>query len=501
MEYQGILGFWFDAWLPLIGLAVSIVLTLLVISRENWQGSGPIVVAVMALSVFACLPLALSRMGMSIEIGDPDSLGYVSMAGTIVAIVLTVFRLLMPSGGRNAGRAGADDEYIQQPGGGTMDGTLAPFADDAGTLSGGAGTLTAMGGDTPQLPTQGAATLLVTSGPRTGQSIPLHGATVSLGRGVDNDVVFEDATVSRHHATIAFRDGNYYVEDAGSMGGTLVEGSRTSGAALSSGSTLRIGDTELVFVHADAGNPLMATSGGASGTSAQPAAPGETLVMRPERVPTMAWLAVTVGPSRGRSHQLREGDNTIGRASDNDLAIEDRSISRHHAMVRVQDGRIVLVDLGSAGGTRVGDRTVSGRSIEPGGVITVGRTRLNLVSVEARDDMPAGTMSGQTIVDSAPGGSAVLIAQSGPDAGKSFLVSQGDNGIGRDPGSQVLLSDEAVSRNHALIRLDGERFTVHDLGSRSGTALGNDRIGGHELQGGDKVTIGQSEVILMQPAS
>jgi hypothetical protein len=165
-------------------------------------------------------------------------------------------------------------------------------------------------------------------------------------------------------------------------------------AALSSGSTLRIGDTELVFVHADARNPLMATSGGASGTSAQPAAPGETLVMLPERVPTMAWLAVTVGPSRGRSHQLREGDNKIGRASGNDLAIEDRSISRHHAMVRVQDGRIVLVDLGSAAGTRVGDRTVSGRSIEPGGVITVGRTRLNLVSVEARDDMPAGTMSG-----------------------------------------------------------------------------------------------------------
>lgn len=58
-----------------------------------------------------------------------------------------------------------------------------------------------------------------------------------------------------------------------------------------------------------------------------------------------------------------------------------------------------------------------------------------------------------------------------------------------------------MSRNHALIRLDGERFTVHDLGSRSGTALGNDRIGGHELRGGDKVTIGQSEVILMQPAS
>ena len=505
MGYEGFLAFWFNSWLALIGLVVSIVLTLLVVSRENWRGPGPIVVAIMALTIFACLPLALSRMGMILEVGDPESLGYVNVAGTIAAIVLGGGRLLLQVGyGGTRGAADTSDGFPQQTEYGTMDGTLMNDADAPGTFAGEQGTLTAMAAGAS--PAADDATLLVASGPRAGQSIPLQGATINLGRAVDNDVVFDDSTVSRHHATISYRDGNYYIEDAGSMGGTLVDGTPTSGSVLSPGATFRIGETEVVFVRADSDNPLLGTrsgTGSAPPPSAAPpsAAPGETMVMQREWAPTMAWLAVTAGPSRGRSHQLREGNNTIGRASDNDLAIEDRAISRHHAMVRVEEGRITLVDLGSSGGIRVGERSIGGRSIQPGGTITVGRTRLALVSVEPGNDIPQGTMSGQTIVDSAPRGSAVLIAQAGPDSGKSFLVSEGDNVIGRDTGCQILLSDEAVSRTHAMVRLDGGSFAVFDSGSRSGTAVGEHRIGGHELRGGEKISLGQSEVVLMQPAS
>ena len=48
--------FWYDSWLVVLGLVISIALTLMVIVREDWRGVGPIVVAVMVLTFIACLP-------------------------------------------------------------------------------------------------------------------------------------------------------------------------------------------------------------------------------------------------------------------------------------------------------------------------------------------------------------------------------------------------------------------------------------------------------------
>jgi transcriptional regulator with GAF, ATPase, and Fis domain len=52
------------------------------------------------------------------------------------------------------------------------------------------------------------------------------------------------------------------------------------------------------------------------------------------------------------------GPIAIGRSSDNDIIINDPSISRDHAVLHV-DGPLRIVDLGSANGTRIRDRTVT----------------------------------------------------------------------------------------------------------------------------------------------
>src|SRR5258706_13212589 len=44
---------------------------------------------------------------------------------------------------------------------------------------------------------------------------------------------------------------------------------------------------------------------------------------------------------------------TIGRGEENALRVFDETASRRHAVVRVEGGRIVVVDLGSSNGTRV----------------------------------------------------------------------------------------------------------------------------------------------------
>ena len=142
----------------------------------------------------------------------------------------------------------------------------------------------------------------------------------------------------------------------------------------------------------------------------------------------LAWLAVTNGPDKGKSYQLKVGANTIGRAPDNDLSISDTSMSRHHAMIRVEGNEYVLTDLGSRGGTKVGERRLEGRELSTGGTVDIGESRLSLIEVESRGDVAPATMSGETMVaQPGSGKSGVLIVQSGPNAGESFGLVEGDN--------------------------------------------------------------------------
>lgn len=77
----------------------------------------------------------------------------------------------------------------------------------------------------------GLAALVVTrshsGGPRVGARLPLR-AVSSVGRDAGNDVVLNDEAASAKHAVVSFADGEWWLEDAGSTNGTLLNGSRIS---------------------------------------------------------------------------------------------------------------------------------------------------------------------------------------------------------------------------------------------------------------------------------
>jgi DNA-binding winged helix-turn-helix (wHTH) protein len=51
---------------------------------------------------------------------------------------------------------------------------------------------------------------------------------------------------------------------------------------------------------------------------------------------------------------------------------------------------------------------------------------------------------------------------------------EGDNVLGRDEGVTVRIDAPSVSRRHACIRVEGERATIEDLGSKNGTYVGDE---------------------------
>ncbi|MGQ9656635.1 MAG: FHA domain-containing protein [Fimbriimonadales bacterium] len=61
--------------------------------------------------------------------------------------------------------------------------------------------------------------------------------------------------------------------------------------------------------------------------------------------------------------------------------------------------------------------------------------------------------------------------------GRVFLLKAGENIIGRDPSSDILISDGTVSRRHACIIIEENHAYIQDLGSTNGTQLNGQPVG------------------------
>lgn len=87
-------------------------------------------------------------------------------------------------------------------------------------------------------------------------------------------------------------------------------------------------------------------------------------------------LVVTEGPEAGRRLPLRDAQ-TLGRGRAADLRLADPGISRLHARVSRERGRLVATDLGSRNGLRVnGRRCRRPRGLEIGDELALGATRM-----------------------------------------------------------------------------------------------------------------------------
>lgn len=67
--------------------------------------------------------------------------------------------------------------------------------------------------------------------------------------------------------------------------------------------------------------------------------------------------------------------------------------------------------------------------------------------------------------------------------------------IGRDPDCGIVIEDDQVSRQHALLLVDGDRVAVRDLGSRNGTFVnGAAIVGDVTVSDDDLLAIGRARL-------
>jgi pSer/pThr/pTyr-binding forkhead associated (FHA) protein len=94
----------------------------------------------------------------------------------------------------------------------------------------------------------GAASSVARLRDASGNDYPLVAAATRIGRLPDNDIVLDDANVSRHHAVIIDTGTNFVVTDLRSANGVEVRGERIrASVTLDDGDRIRICDHEFVF--------------------------------------------------------------------------------------------------------------------------------------------------------------------------------------------------------------------------------------------------------------
>ena len=72
----------------------------------------------------------------------------------------------------------------------------------------------------------------------------------------------------------------------------------------------------------------------------------------------MVYLVAINGLDAGRVFELQEGWTTVGRHTDCQIVLPLDSVSRHHAVIRIDGDQAQLEDLSSSNGTRLNDSPV-----------------------------------------------------------------------------------------------------------------------------------------------
>jgi|SRR5690349_18555456 len=87
------------------------------------------------------------------------------------------------------------------------------------------------------------------------QIIPLTKTVTTLGRQLENDIVFHEDFLSRFHAEIVHENDKYVLYDKESTSGTFVNGRKINCCVLNSGDLISLANIYIMFVN---NNPKIA---------------------------------------------------------------------------------------------------------------------------------------------------------------------------------------------------------------------------------------------------
>ncbi|MHB8575812.1 MAG: FHA domain-containing protein, partial [Dehalococcoidia bacterium] len=212
-----------------------------------------------------------------------------------------------------------------------------------------------------------------------------------------------------------------------------------------------------------------------------------------------------------RSQSVAGDAVALGRAPDNDVVLDEESVSRRHARIVRRGAALFLEDLGGTNGTRLNDRLLRRETapFSPSDTIGIGPCQIRIAILDqpvANPVLPAiPPQPAPALVRAAPPPAVrpprptAAVAPTPPQAVRPVLHVRVPDGqytvpiigdeihIGRGPDNDVIVDLPAVSIHHALVRRRGERWELVDQHSRNGTKLNDQPIESSLLAEGDVI--------------
>ena len=95
----------------------------------------------------------------------------------------------------------------------------------------------------------------------------------------------------------------------------------------------------------------------------------------------MFKLVAVGGKLRGKEFVLADGDNVVGRGSDNDVVVPVEGISKKHLKITVNGETAFAEDLGSSNGTLINGKIIKRMTVKDGDKIALPNLILQIVYV------------------------------------------------------------------------------------------------------------------------
>lgn len=327
--------------------------------------------------------------------------------------------------------------------------------------------------------------LIITKGPREGEIVPLANLPMVIGRDNSAEVEIKIDSVSRKHARISKSDSGYVVEDLNSVNGTFVNGEKIeSPHQIRNDDLISLGpDCELRVVifsaqESDATAFIISPSRGkgagdgeATAFMRQPVQSEGTVAFRKDMHAALVppRLVISESGKEPRIVTLTANRVRIGRQEDNDIVLDNRFISRHHAELEKRGQEYFIIPTPNVSNPLLldGQPLMEPTQLKNGSKIRVG-------GFEA--------------------GELIAIDYLSPASEGQQAIKFTDNSlmtIGRDPSNKIVLSAPAVSRFHAEVEKVGQRYRVRDLRSSNGTFVNGEAVTGERwVHPGDAIQIG-----------
>ena len=201
-----------------------------------------------------------------------------------------------------------------------------------------------------------------------GLRFPLAGKVV-IGRDPNCDLVLNTPQVSRRHCEVEVLNSQLYIRDLGSTNGCQVNGETVTTAVVRAGDYITVDLIKFLVEGPEneqentvARNfPIVAESG------------------------DKPYLLIRTGERAGEKVHLSKAHYTVGRTGENDIVLEDSSVSRHHAnLIRTSDGGWKIEDCETTNGTSINGEMVMGGQLHHADRIRIGNIKLAFIVPESQ---------------------------------------------------------------------------------------------------------------------